>query len=95
MAIFQKSTVYSVKYNRSSDKWTIYVDGSAVVKNENPGALTGRYNYHEYDTKSKAVTKARQIAKRHAKRDVNDYPVELKIFNKSGSKITDKRTYNK
>jgi len=86
------STVYSVKHVNGT--WNIYVDGQMVVKSENPGATTGRYNYHRYLKKTTAVGKARKMAKKDRAREFSQGRVQLKVFNKTGSKTTEVSNYD-
>jgi len=85
--MFRDTQVYSVQHSNATDKWTVYVNGTAVVKSENPGAITGRYTYHEYDKKKDAVEAARKMAKKDNQRS------QLKVFNKSGRDTTEVTNY--
>ena len=80
--------VYRVWYNRREKMWGIQYNGNPIVDRE----FGSGSNYHYYDTKSKAMTKARSMAKRHVK----EFPgnkAELKIESKGGYKLTGRHLY--
>lgn len=79
--MFRDTEVYSVAYNISNKKWTVYINGMPMPKSENPGGIGGQYNYHEYDKKKTAVKKARSFAKKDRNRS------QLKIQSKRGRVI--------
>lgn len=84
--MIRDAEVYSVQYNYSTKKWTVYINGTVMVKSENPGSGP-RYTYHDYDRKQDAVDVARKAAKNDANRS------QLKVYNKTGSKTTEISNY--